>query len=362
MNSVQAAAPHFAKEPTMKVFLTGGTGFIGQPLIQRLLEKYDAVSVLVRAPQSGAARQLQAQGATLIPGDVTDVDSMRAGMMGADLVVHNAAWYELGVNRAAKMRMQHSNVTGTDNVLRLAHELEIPRVVYVSSCVAFGETGQTVRDESFTRQAACVSQYEQSKTDAHAIAVEYQRRGLPLVIVCPGVVIGPNDHAAWGYFARMYVNGIMPPVAWAKNAAHPQATHNDTAEGIVLAAEKGRDGELYHLGGELVSLGETFAIWSTPPRGFRIRLWLPTLLASGMFRPMESLQRWMGLPAIFSSETAVSAALNLRYSNAKAKQELGWYPRPPQEIWPEILEEEYRLKSARQGGGLAAKLRPLPIV
>ena len=343
----------------MRVFLTGGTGFIGQPLTRRLLDRGWDVIALVRKPDSPQARALSKMGAQCIAGDITDRESMRAGMTGVDLVVHNAAWYELGINGAAKQRMQTINVGGTENVLSLAQELGIPRTVYVSSVVALGETGQPLRDETFTRQTPCVVAYDQSKTDAHAVALEYQRRGLPLIIVLPGNVIGPNDHAVWGYFARLYINGLMPPMGWAKDCIFVHASVEDTAEGIALAAENGRAGESYFVCGDTTTMGEVMALWSTTPGHFKVRLWLPTSLAQIMFAPLEPLQRLIGIPAFISRETVRIAAINYHYSNEKAKHELGWQPKPVRELWLETMQRERELKARRRKRDLKSLMMPL---
>ncbi len=137
----------------MKVFLTGGTGFIGQPLTRRLLARGWEVIALVRKPDSAQARALSKLGAHCVAGDITDRESMRAGMTGADLVVHNAGWYELGLTADAQRRMRAINVDGTEAVLGLAQELGIQRVVYVSSVVALGDTGRQQRDETFVSQS-----------------------------------------------------------------------------------------------------------------------------------------------------------------------------------------------------------------
>src|SRR3970282_1470973 len=101
----------------MKVFLTGGTGFIGQPLTQSLMARGWNVVALVRNSSSPPARALTKMGARCVAGDVTDRESMRAAMTGADIVVHNAGWYEFGVQGNARKLMRAVNVTGTDNVL-----------------------------------------------------------------------------------------------------------------------------------------------------------------------------------------------------------------------------------------------------
>ena len=81
----------------MKVFLTGGTGFIGRSLTRALLSRNWNVTALVRNPRSPQAQALDALGAELVAGDITDRESVRAGMAGADAVVHNAGSYEYGV-------------------------------------------------------------------------------------------------------------------------------------------------------------------------------------------------------------------------------------------------------------------------
>jgi dihydroflavonol-4-reductase len=115
----------------MRVFLTGGTGFIGQPLTKALLARGWEVTALVRNPDSLQAHALTKMGAQCVPGNVTNLESMRAGMMGADIVIHNAAWYEVGISKRSQKLMHAINVTGTDNVLSLALELGIPRTVYL---------------------------------------------------------------------------------------------------------------------------------------------------------------------------------------------------------------------------------------
>src|ERR1700722_20915675 len=99
----------------MKIFLTGGTGFIGQSLTQALMARgWEIVSLIYRPDNSktGVMARSDMQYGT---GDVTDRESMRAGMQGADIVVHNAGWYELGVDGSGRKHMQAVNVIGTDN-------------------------------------------------------------------------------------------------------------------------------------------------------------------------------------------------------------------------------------------------------
>jgi dihydroflavonol-4-reductase len=117
----------------MKVFLTGGTGFIGRSLAKTLLARDWSVIAAVRRPDGPQARSLSTMGVQCVPGDVTDRESMRSEMAGADIVIHNAGHYEYGVDADGRRRMKDINVRGTDNVLGLARELRAPRAVYVST-------------------------------------------------------------------------------------------------------------------------------------------------------------------------------------------------------------------------------------
>ncbi len=341
----------------MKVFLTGGTGFIGQPLTTALLKRGWLVTALVRNATSLSAQNLSKAGAQLSTGDITDRESMRAAMSGSDIVVHNAGHYEYGMDKVGEQRMRAINVTGTDNVLGLAHELDVPRAVYVYSIQAFGESGLQPRDETFIRQAACRTTYERSKTDAHEIALQHQRRGLQLVIACPNAVVGTNDHSGWGYFLRLYINRIMPPFGWAAYSVHACSYIDDLAEGIALAADKGRIGETYFLSGEVKSMRDHLNYWRVKPGAFRALIWLPSKLAATLFAPLEPLLRMLGLPAFISRESVVASETNWYYVNEKAKRELGWTHRSAEAMQHATIEGELKLLSKRKDQNIVQRLK-----
>lgn len=344
----------------MRVFLTGGTGFIGRPLVRGLLARGWSVTALARRPEAPAARLLARLGATVVPGDVTRRDSMEAAMEGADLVVHNAGWYELGVVGDDRRRMHEVNVTGTANVLGLALDLGVPRAVHVSSVAVWGESGDEERDESFTRTGPCHSRYEETKVEAHQVALAHHRAGLAVSLACPHQVIGANDHSAYGYFVRLFANGWLPPVMWGAHAVAGPVHVDDAAEGIALVAEKGRPGRSYILAGESLSRREIVAIWDTQPGGLKRRIWLPRWAAWPLFALAEPLERVLGLPAFLSREIAGSAVSN-HFSSARAREELGWRCRSARDLWVGVLAEERRLAAHRAGRGIVARMRPLPV-
>lgn len=331
----------------MRVFLTGGTGFIGRPLTAQLLARGWDVTVLVRRPDSAEARELAAQGARLARGNVTDAGSMAEAMRGAEIVIHNAGWYEIGVSAAAREQMRQINVEGTRATLGTAVALGVPRVVYTSSVVAYGDTGGALADETFVRRAPYASYYEQTKTEAHAIALGLAARGAPIITVCPSQVIGPGDHSAWGELQRLWVRGIFPGIAWGRDYIHANTYVDDIAAGIALAAERGRVGETYLLAGESLTVGEVFALWQRSPGGVAPFVWLPAPAARLVNTPAELLLRAMGKTAFISREAVSAISVNFRFSGAKAVRELGWSFRPQAQLWAETLAAERAALTAR---------------
>jgi len=193
-------------EGEMKYFMTGATGFIGSRLSARLLESGHKVHALVRDP--ARAESLKKAGSCLFTGDITDAESVRTAMKGTDGVFHLAAIYKLGIRDKKSAAL--INVEGTRNVLELMKELEIKKGVYTSSLAVFSDThGRTV-DETYRFGGRHISVYDETKWRAHyEVAVPMMEKGLPLVIVLPGVVYGPGDMSAIGNGFVDYLNGRL---------------------------------------------------------------------------------------------------------------------------------------------------------
>ena len=328
----------------MKIFLTGGTGFIGKPLTQILIKRGWNVIALVRNPEGASAQEIQAMGAELVQGDITEREAMRASMAQADAVIHNAAWYEFGISKAAQERMQKINVEGTRNTLSLAVELGIAKIVHVSSILAFGETGDVIADETFHRCKEPQSCYEETKTESHEYAVHLQQAGAPIVIACPAGVIGPGDHTSTGYLARMYVQGWFTPVRFAGNGQRATVHVDDAAEGIARCVDRGKVGEAYILSNGNMKHRDMFDIWKQTPGGIKTTLfWMPKPMAMIFNIVAEPVERLLGLPIVFSREFAIAAYANWQFSAAKAERELGMKFRSVEQAWLDTLEVERAL-------------------
>jgi nucleoside-diphosphate-sugar epimerase len=323
----------------MRFFVTGGTGFIGGHVVRQLLAGGHDVVALVR--HVARAGDLESAGAVLAEGDITDRESMREPMRGADGVFHIAAWYKVGA-KDAKVA-ERINVEGTRNVLELMRELEIPKGVYTSTVAVFSDTGGNLVDESYRFHGKHLSEYDRTKYLAHyEVALPMIEKGLPLVIVMPGLIYGPSDHSSVRRSLVKYLQGKLPVVP--KGAAYCWAHVEDTARGHVQAMEKGTPGQSYIIAGERHSFEEALkiaeSITGIPAPKRRV--------SPGTLRFMSKIMGIIGTvitpPEEYHPETLrVIAGATYLGDNSKAKRVLGFDPRPLEEGFRETLHHEMKL-------------------
>ena len=190
----------------MTYLLTGATGFIGGAVTRHLVAAGHRVRAIVRKPKPTPG--LDGPGVETFAGDVTDKDSMRAPMTGVDGAFHIAGWYKIG-QRDTREAVR-VNVDGTRHVLELMQELAVPKGVYTSTLAVNSDTHGREVDETYRFTGRHISVYDQTKADAHRIAEEFIARGLPLVIVQPGLVYGPGDTSSVGTTLRQFLRACPP--------------------------------------------------------------------------------------------------------------------------------------------------------
>lgn len=321
----------------MNIFVTGATGFIGSHLVPILIKRGHRVTCLVRDP---ARADVALSGAMLAQGDITDRESVRAAMRGADAVFHLAAWYTVGA--IDKQKMRAINVEGTRNVLQVAAELGVSKIVYTSTAGVFGNTRGKIVDETYRIDVVeLASEYERTKWQAHyEIAVPMQRAGVPIVIVHPGITVGPGDTSPVTNFYDFYFRRM--PVMFGARSGGSWAHVNDIAEGHALAMERGRVGEAYIIAGPSFTYRDAMLKWQAITGIPAPRIWLPGWFAAMLAQAMAVAERF-GVRSTFSSEGLRSLADSTWFVSAeKAKRELGWQPGPIELAFQETLEYEKR--------------------
>jgi nucleoside-diphosphate-sugar epimerase len=325
----------------VKVFVTGGTGFIGGTVVRQLRERGDEVVCLVRSPEKAA--KATALGAQLVSGDLGDAEALRNGMEGCDAVVHAAAMYKVGIPAKQHPAMWEANVAGTERVMHAALDAKVPKIVHVSTCGTFGNTHRKVVDETYEHPGKeFTSYYEETKLESQRIVSRMiAELDLPAVIVQPGGVYGPDDPSQVAdllveFFAGRLV--LMPFPELGICLAHV----DDVAGGILLALDKGRLGETYVLSGPVSTMREAIetVAAATDRKAPKRAMPVPLLKALTPIGPLVG--KMMGQPP--NLRELISSADNVTFwaSHEKASRELGYAPRGLDEGLRQTLEADDR--------------------
>jgi nucleoside-diphosphate-sugar epimerase len=269
---------------------------------------------------------------------------MAEAMVGVDGVYHIAGWYKIGVRD--KSEGQKINVDGTRNVLELMRELRIPRGVYTSTLAVNSDTHGKLADESYRFTGQHLTVYDRTKADAHKIAEDFIGRGLPLVIVQPGLIYGPGDTSSVRTTLIQYLKRQLPLLP--KVTAYSWAHVDDIAAGHILAMERGRAGQNTFVCGPTHTLIEAVemaqAITGIPAP--RLRVGPGVLKAMAAF--MGVVEKVVPLPETYTYEgLRVVAGVTYIGDNTRARRELGWNPRPLELGLRETLAHEMRLLGMR---------------
>ncbi len=318
----------------MKYFLTGATGFLGGRIAAILKKLNHQVVALVRNPEK--AGNLKEEGIEIVKGDITIKESMRNAMKGVDGVFHIAAWYKIGAKDKSSAEL--INVGGTRNVLELMRELKIPKGVYTSTLAINSDTNGKVVDESYEFNGEHISEYDKTKAEAHKIAKEFIEQGLPLVILMPGLIYGPNGTSLSDDSLRMYLKKRLPMIP--SKSAYNWAHVDDIAKIHIDAMEKAPPGSVYMVGGPINTLTEAFEI-ANEITGIRKHITVPYQLLK-LTRIFSLLvEKIIPLPPMYTSEALrVQAGATYLGSSEKAKKELGYKPRSLKEGLAETLNFE----------------------
>jgi nucleoside-diphosphate-sugar epimerase len=321
-----------------KYFVTGATGFIGGEIVKQLVGRGHKVAALVRSPEKAGI--LKTLGVEIHPGDITDRETLKAPMAGADGVFHVAAWYKVGVKEPLADQI---NVDGTRNVLQCMRALEIPHGVYTSTVAVFSDTRGRVPDENYRYDGPHLSEYDRTKWIAHyRVALPKIEEGLPLTIVMPGLVYGPGDTSGMRTALVDLLRRRFPmtPARTAFCWAHVE----DTARAHILAMERGKAGDTYIVTGPRHSFEYAFDLAASLAKVRPPTFHPGPHVMRAMAAAMSAVESVVKLPPAFTPEALrVLAGTTYFGANDKAIRELGFSPRPLEEGMAQTLEHELRL-------------------
>lgn len=305
----------------MRIFITGGTGFIGTHLAERLSRTDHELFFLVR--KTSDVSKLKELDVHLVVGDVTDKGSLIEGMKGCDWVAHLASTFEFWIRD--KKAYADANISGMRNVMESVVESGIKKVVSVSTAAVYGNAKWPIREETPVGDYRA-SEYARTKYDGDLIAWRmYENDKLPLVVIYPGAVIGPDDPKAAGRYIRNFALGKMPAQVLTRSL-FPFVHVRDVCEAVLKALEKEDNiGEKYLI----IQCNRTFGevnrmiseISGTPLPVLKLPDFMTTfgaLMATG-------LSKITGRPPILdlSVDQIDLMKLGYRFDGSKAERELG---------------------------------------
>ena len=235
----------------MKVFVTGATGFVGHQVARALAAEGADLRLLVR--RSSNLANLEGIAGETHVGDLADPDSLRPALAGCDAVMHVAADYRLWIRDPAAM--YKANVDGTRELLWMAREAGVPRVVYTSSVATmhFRTDGLVINEDTPVSLKDMVGHYKRSKFLAEQEAIKAAQGGQKVMILNPTTPIGPNDAkpTPTGRIFVDFLNGKFPAYM---DTGLNLVDVAEVARTHVSALTVGTPGKRYILGGENLTL------------------------------------------------------------------------------------------------------------
>jgi dihydroflavonol-4-reductase len=233
------------------ILVTGAAGHLGNVLVRKLLEGGQQVRVLILPGED--CRSLDGLEVERIQGNILDPASLIPAFSGVKLVFHMAALVSLMESQASIL--QKVNVEGTFNVIRAAVDAGVKRLVYTSSIHALARPpAGVVIDESQPFDINnTAGPYDRTKALASMIVQTATSAGMDAVIVCPTGVIGPYDFRR-SEMGSMILEWMEKRISFLVKGGFDFVDVRDVAQGHILAAQTGRSGETYILGGEQIGV------------------------------------------------------------------------------------------------------------
>ena len=308
--------------PIERAFVSGGSGFVGRALLAELRIRQIPARALVRS--ADAERAVRAADAEPVLGSLHDAGTLQQAMTGCDVVFHAAAivtdWGDIGEFRRV-------NVDGTATLLTAAQAAGVRRFVYVSTeAVLAGPAPIVNADERTAKPVDPYGPYALTKSIAEDAVCAANRTGFETVVVRPRFVWGKGDTSVLPKLIAAVRSGRY---RWIENGRYPtSATHvRNVVEGLILAAERGRPGEIYFVTDGPPVEFRTFITRMLETQGVTPSdRSVPRRLAWRIAVVVEAIWRTLGLkaPPPLTRMAVKMLGEEVTLNDAKARQELGY--------------------------------------
>jgi dihydroflavonol-4-reductase len=316
------------------ILVTGASGHLGNVLVRELIADGESVRALVYPGEP--LQSLQGMLIEVIVGDILDRELLKQAMQGISTVFHLAG--VIAIRPGMEEFMTMVNVEGTRNVAEIAHELNIKRMVHVSSVHAFKrEPHGTIMDETTPLALdSPAGSYDRTKAEGTKAVLDLVKKGLNAVIACPSGIIGRHDYSGSEMGNALLSFATSRPDIIV-NGSFDFVDVRDVARGLILARDKGTTGQIYILSGSRVSV-ENLRRMAQDATGVKSpKIKIPIRYAIFILSLVEGFVRWLKIKSHYTVYSLQTLMDNSAFSSVKAGRELGYQPRPLNEAVSDFL-------------------------
>lgn len=303
----------------MKAFVTGGTGFIGSHLADELIEQnaFTEVRCLIRNNE----KWLRGKDFTRVRGDLNDLPVLKKAVQDVDVIFHIAG----RVKAPTYKELEQANVEATENLLRIAQQAGVPKVVVLSSLAAVGPSnnGPITEDASMNP----VSMYGKSKKHMEQIIHDLADEETSVTILRPPAVYGPREQQIYSFF-KMVNNRICPIIGDGKHPKISMVYVGDVVNGILKAADQKTPGvHTYFISGPKIYNWNEIRGTTTKVLGKKnIPIYVKPKYVEKIAGTVEKAASFFGIYPVLNKDKAKELILEWTCSCEKAQQELGYIP------------------------------------
>ncbi len=312
------------KQEIKKILVTGASGFIGSNLVLRLVEEGYSVRTFGRS--GTPAKRLRDLPIEHVSGDVTNVESITSAVEGCDVVFHLAGL--VSYKKRDVHRQYGVNVVGTRNVMEAAFKAEVKRVIHTSSVAAMGipKEGEIGNEELMYNLGGLGLNYCDSKYAAEQEVKLLVKRGLPVIILAPGITFGegdkhPHHHAIFTALAKGALIGVP-------KGGVTFSDINDVVDAHIKAMTMGRPGERYCLTSVNLTYKQAAEVFAKVQKVRPPLFEIPGPFLLGLSSFAETVLPLFGMESPVSRQAAWLAQHKIFFSNEKAVAELDFKPTP----------------------------------
>jgi dihydroflavonol-4-reductase len=316
----------------MKIAITGATGHVGASLLPLLIAQGHEITVLIRED----VRALDTFNLRRVKGNLADENSLRELVKENEVLLHCAS--KISITNTEAQLIRATNVEGTQHITRIAKEMGMRRMVYVSSIHAFNqfpydqplnETREYVSDKGFN--------YDRSKRDATKFVLNASDKNFEVITLHPTSIIGPPDYKP-SLLGSAIINFLSGSIPFATTGGFDFVDVRDVAQAIANAVSMGRSGEKYLLSGNYFPVTELFEMIRKEAGKKSKTIVIPIMLAR-MGVPFEKIiSKIHKRPPVFTNESMTALETRPRFiDSSKARQELNYTTRPMEETVHDLV-------------------------